>query len=189
MNLFTQILTWARSRTGLIVIAGIMLALNIGRLATNKYFEVLDGIESKQALLGQYRISTQNVDSLRNRIKQLEARRQQFNSHLFSGGSKEEISSAVQLEIQDILGKSGVNPESLRPITKGAKKGEEKIYGDVTIKIRLTGKLENFLKFLSELYSLNYLLTIENFTMKPFRKEELKIFLELKGYYRITGSS
>ena len=186
MNRLNQIIALIRTRNGLFVIVGILLVLNIGRFAYGKYLEVLDGIESKQALHGQYQISTKSIDSLRKRIKQLEERRQQFDAHLFSGTSKKEISSAMQLKLQELLGAAGLNPESLRPLSKGGDKGDDKTYGEVIVKIRLTGELDNFLNFLASLYRLNYLFKIENFTLKPFKNTKLKVFLELKGFYRLN---
>lgn len=185
MNRLSQIIALIRTRNGLFVVVGVLAALNIGRFAVSKYNEVYDGIESKQALHDQYEISTQSIDSLRNRIKQLEERRDQFDQHLFSGSSPEEISSAMQLKLQELLGTSGLSPESLRPLTKSSGKDEEKLYGEVIVKIRLTGDLESFMKFLSSLYKLNYFFKIENFTLKPFKNTELKVFLELKGFYRL----
>ena len=186
MNRLSQIIALIRTRNGLFVVVGILAVLNIGRFATSKYEEAFAGIESKQALHDQYKSSTQGIDSLRNRIKQLEDRRQQFDEHLFTGTSKKDISSAMQLKLQELLSGAGLNPESLRPLTTGGKKDEEKTYGEVVIKIRLTGELVDFVKFLASLYKVNYLFKIQNFTIKPFKKTQLKVFLELKGFYRLT---
>lgn len=186
MNRLAQIIAVLRTRNGLLVVVGILALLNVGRLAVGKYHEVFEGIESKQALLDQYRISTQNIEALRLRIKQLEDRRRQFNKYMFTGTSKDDIASAMQLKIQELLGAAGLSPESLRPVVKGREKGDDKIYGEVTVKIRLSGELEGFMKFLSSLYRLNYLFKIENFTLKPFKNRDLKVFLELKGYYLLA---
>ncbi len=121
-----------------------------------------------------------------SRIKQLEERRQQFDEHLFTGTSKKDISSAMQLKLQELLSGAGLNPESLRPLATGGKKGDEKPYGEVVVKIRLTGELDAFMRFLISLYNEKYLFKIENFTFKPFKKTQLKVFLELKGFYRLT---
>lgn len=183
-----QILTRLRSRTGLMIVAGILVALNIARLGTGKYHEIMKGIDTKQALLGQYQITTKNLDMLRGEMKQLEVRQRQFDGHLFAGESQNEITSAMQIKLQEILGASGLSPESLRP-TNRISKDKNLTYGEVSIKLRLTGKLADFLKFLSALYKMNYFFKIENFTLKPFKKDQLKIFLEIKGFYRLTGGS
>ena len=187
MNRISQIIGLAKSRTGLIVIVSVLLVLNLGRFVTGKYHEVIDSIESKQALLGQYRISTQNIETLRKRIKMLEQQKREFEGHLFIGESREEVTSSMQIKLQEILGLAGLSPESLRPLAKGGKDEDQKYYGEVIVKIRMTGNLDNFIKFLSELYRMNYLFKIENFTLKPFKKTQLKVFIELKGFYRLTG--
>ena len=190
MNQLSQIIAFLRTRTGLIIIVAVLAALNIGRLASDKYTEYVDSIESKRALLGQYKISTRDIDTLRQRVKKLEEIKSRFDAHLFTGTTKEDVTSAMQIKLQEILALSGVNPESLRPINKTRKKGEETAYyGEVTIKLRLTGNLENFVKFLSELYRMKYFFTIENFVIKPYKKKEIKVFLELKGFYRLKKPS
>ena len=186
MNRFSQIVAWARSRNGLIAIASVLVLLNVGRYATNTYLDVLAGIESKQALLGQHRISTRNIDKLRKRIAQLEQRKKEFDTHLFTGATRKEVTSAMQIKLQEILGSSGLSPESLRPLSK-SRKVSDMYYGEVIIKLRLSGSLDDFIRFLAGLYRSNYLFKIENFTIKPYKKKELKVFLELKGYYRLTG--
>ena len=186
MNQLSQIIAFLRTRTGLIIIVAVLAVLNIGRIAADKYGEYRDNIESKRALLGQYKISTRNIDELRRRVQKLEDIKNRFDAHLFVGASREDVTSAMQIKLQEIIAASGLNPESLRPLNKARKSDDEKYYGEVSIKIRLTGSLENFLKFLSELYRMNYLFTIENFTIKPFKKKDLKIFLELKGFYKVT---
>lgn len=182
-----QIINRLRSRTGLIIIAGVLAALNIGRLGVEKYHAILNGIDSKQALLGQYQMTTRNLDTLRKEIKQLEVRRRNFDAHLFTGESRNEITSAMQIKLQGILGAAGLNPESLRPTNMRRKGDEHKAYGEVVINISLTGKLDNLLKFFSELYKFNYFFKIENFSLRPFKNDELRVFLGLKGFYRLTS--
>lgn len=184
-SLPNKLLSMARSRNGLLVIVGLLLLLNVVRLINGKYAEILQGVESKQSLLGQYRMSTKDIDAVRARIQQLEAQKKQFESHLFVGATEKDVTSAMQIKLQDVLNQVGMTPESLSPATKGGK-DDGSSYGEVIIKIRLGGTLESFIKFLAALYKMEYLFKVDNFTVKPFKKEELKIFLELKGYYRLT---
>ena len=181
-----KLLSLARSRNGLLAIVGLLVLLNGARLLNGKYAEVVQSVESKQALLGQYRMSTKDIDVVRARIQQLEARKKQFESHLFHGDTEKDVTSAMQIKLQEVLAKVGMTPESLSPVTKGGKESSGNPYGEVVIKIRLGGTLENFIKFLAELYKMEYLFRVENFTVKPFKKEDIKIFLELKGYYRLN---
>lgn len=180
-----KLLSLARTRTGLLVIVGALLLLNGVRLLNGKYAEIQQSVESKQALLGQYRMSTKEIDAVRVRVQQLEARRAQFETHLFQGGSEKEVTSTMQIRLQDVLAQVGMNPESVSAVTKGGKDSGNP-YGEVVIKVRLGGTLEGFVKFLAQLYTMDVLFRVDNFTVKPFKKEELKIFLELKGFYRLT---
>lgn len=181
-----KLLSLARSRNGLLTIVGLLVLLNGVRLLNGKYAEIVQSVESKQALLGQYRMSTKDIDAVRTKVQQLETRKKQFESHLFHGETEKDVTSAMQIKLQEILAKVGMTPESLSPATKGGKDNSGNPYGEVLIKIRLGGTLENFIKFLAELYKMEYLFRVENFTVKPFKKEDVKIFLELKGYYRTT---
>jgi len=187
MPTLSKLLSLARTRNGLLVIVGLLLLMNAVRLINGKYADILQGVESKQALLGQYRMSTKDIDAVRAKIQQLEARKAQFEKHLFRGESEKDITSAMQIKLQDVLGRVGMNPESLSP-SPAAKGGKDDAnpYGEVIIKIRLGGTLESFMKFLAELYKMEYLFRVENVTVKPLKKEEVKIFLELKGYYRLN---
>ena len=180
-----KLVSLARTRNGLLVIVGLLVLLNAVRLINGKYDDILQGVESKQALLGQYRMSTKDIDSLRTKIQQLESRKSQFETHLFRGETEKDVTSAMQIKLQEVLGRVGLSPESLSPATKGGKE-DGTAYSEVVIKIRLGGTLENFMKFLAELYKMDSLFRVDNLTIKPLKKEEVKIFLELKGYYRLN---
>jgi hypothetical protein len=185
MHQLTRLLSLARTRNGLLVIVGALLLLNGSRLINGKYAEIQQAVASKQALLGQYRMSTKDIEALRIRSKQLEASKAQFESHLFSAATERDATSAMQIRLQDVMAKVGMNPESVSAVSKGGKDSGNP-YGAVSIKVRLGGNLESFVKLLAQLYKMDTLFRVENFTVKPFKKEELKIFLELKGYYRLT---
>jgi hypothetical protein len=183
----TKLLSLARTRNGLLVVVGLLVLLNGVRLINGKYADILQGVESKQSLLGQYRMSTKDIDSVRVKTQQLEVRKTQFETHLFRGETEKDVTSAMQIKLQEVLGRVGMNPESLSPVSKGGK-DDGKPYGEVIIKIRLGGTIEGFVKFLAELYKMDYLFRVENVTVKPLKKDEVKIFLELIGYYRLNDS-
>jgi len=187
MNRWPQILAILRSRNALIGLAVGLLLLNLGRFATNHYLDFLSGIESKKALLGQYQITTKNIEVLRKRIKSLEKQKTSFDSHLFVGANRQEITSAMQIKIQEMLAKAGLSPESIRP-TNRRRDEKNKQYGEVVIKVRLSGELESFIKFMAEVYRQKYLFKVDNFTLKPYKKKNLKVFLELKGFYKLASA-
>jgi hypothetical protein len=78
-----------------------------------------------------------------------------------------------------------LSPESLRPSYR-SNQDKNKVYGEVLVKIRLTGRLDNIVKFLALVYKSNYFLKIDNFTFKAFRNNQLKVFMAVKGFYRLT---
>ncbi len=185
MKQISQILSRLRSRNGLIAIAVLLAVLNIGRLAISKYDDIMTGIQTKRALLDQYQATTRNLDKLKNRLKELEDRQRQFDARLFTGNSAGEITSAMQIQLQGLLHQAGLSPESLRPSYR-SNQDRNKIYGEVLVKIRLTGRLDNIVKFLALVYKSNYFLKIDNFTFKAFRNDQLKVFLAVKGFYRVV---
>ncbi|MFW8600122.1 GspMb/PilO family protein [Desulfobacterota bacterium M19] len=187
MKQISQILRQLRSRNGLIAIAVLLAVLNIGRLAISKYDDIMTGIQTKRALLDQYQTTTLNLGKLKKRLKELENRQRQFDARLFTGNSAGEITSAMQIKLQDILHQAGLSPESLRPSYR-SNIDRNKIYGEVLVKIRLTGRLKNIVKFLALVYRSNYFLKIDNFTFKTFRNDQLKVFFAVKGFYRIARS-
>lgn len=183
----SRLLALARTRNGLLVIAGVLLALNAIRLVNGKYAEAIQRVESKQALLGQYRMSTRDLDGERARVQQLEARRTQFEKRLFPGTQEREVTSNMQIRLQEVMTKVGIIPEAISALPKpgGAKDKEAgNPYGEVLVKVRLGGNLDNFVKLLAALPKMDNLLVVDNVTIKPFKKDELKVFLEMRGYYR-----
>ncbi|HFQ81183.1 MAG TPA: hypothetical protein ENK33_07415 [Desulfobacterales bacterium] len=185
MKQISQILSQLRSRNGLIAIAVLLAVLNIGRLAISRYDDIMTGIQTKRALLDQYRTTTGNLDKLKKKLKELEGRQRQFDARLFTGNSAGEITSVMQIKLQDILHQAGLSPESLRPSYRSIQ-DKNKIYGEVLVKIRLTGRLDNIVKFLALVYKSNYFLKIDNFTFKAFRNDQLKVFIAIKGFYRLA---
>lgn len=176
-----------RSRNGLLVVAGILLLLNGVRLINGKYAEISQSVESKQALLEQYRMSSKDLVALRARIQQLDSRKGQFERYLFSGQEEKEVTSAMQIKLQEALGRAGLTPESLSPAPSRGSKEVANAYGEVQIKLRVGGTQEGLLKFLLELAKMESLFVVDNITVKPFKKEELKVFLELRGFYRLPA--
>ncbi len=185
VTLLPKLLSVVRTRNGLLVIVGLLLLLNVARLLSGKHTEMQQAVESKQALLVQYRKSTRDIEAARGRVQQLEAQKSKFEAKLFHGESVKDVTSAMQIKLQDILSKVGMSPESISPVRKGGK-DEDNSYGEVSIKIRLGGTLDNFIKFMAELYTMNSLFRLENVTIKPFKKEEIKVFLEVTGYYLLS---
>jgi Tfp pilus assembly protein PilO len=168
----------------LIGIAALLVGLNLIRFAAGSYEEKKEAIQARQVLLARYQTSLAQLPELRNRVTALERQKKTFERYLFSGSSEEEIASAMQIMIQDQLVKGGLEPESLRPLRSGDAKGKD--YGEISIKVRSAGTLNEFIGFLANLYRSPQLFRIESFTLKPFNQSELKIFIDFKGYYKLA---
>ena len=91
----------------------------------------------------------------------------------------------MQLKLQEHISTSGLVLETLRP-TFQRDKAKDKDIGEVQIKMRLSGSLDEFARFLASLYKSKHLFHIESFTLKPFRGAGLKIFIDMKGFYMAT---
>lgn len=186
---FAQIIGRYQSRTLLIAFAMLLLLLNLGRLGINSYLQFQEEIANKSALLEQYSLSARKLDKFKARTQELEQTKEQLEVYLFEGESPEKIASAMQIMVQDLVVRADLKPESLRPILpKGQAKDKDKApkLGEIVIKVRLTGELNQFINFINSLYQSKNFFKIDNLTLKPFQKKDLKIFLELKGYYSIT---
>ncbi|MEA3548132.1 MAG: type II secretion system protein GspM [Thermodesulfobacteriota bacterium] len=166
------------------VVLALLLILNIGRLSLGYYQNQKEEVENRIDLLNQYRKAVVMQPQLKKRVAQLEKRSEQIDRYLFSGSSVEEISSAMQILLQNKVADAGLEPESIRPMRKGAnvKPGE---IADLVIKMRLVGTLDEFVDFLANLYRSSELIKIETFSLKPY-KGGLKISLDVKGFYHLA---
>ncbi len=184
-----QITARLKTKPAILAILLSLALLNLGRYGVGKYQDYLADLESKQALLGQYRIMARGLEDLRQRVAGLAAKKEELDTVMFTGESVDEIASAMQLKAQELLAPTGLQPESLRPQPKNSDRNADKRYGEVTIKVRLSGKIEQFIAFLAEIYRLPQFFKIEDITMKPEKKDDIKIFFDLKGFYKITESA
>lgn len=169
----------------LIGLAAVLVALNLVRLAIGYYDERQESLQTQRALLVRYQKAVQELPELQNRVARLERQKKQFERYLFSGSSEEEIASAMQILLQEKLVKAGLEPESLRPLRSG-ETAKSKEYGEISLKIRSSGTLNEFMQFLATLYKAQHLFRIESFTLKPYNQTELKIFIDFKGYYKLA---
>lgn len=188
MNL-KQLLSRFQTKTLLIAVAVVLLVLNVGRYAVGYYNERQEEVMNKIALLEQYRVSTQELGQLKNRVASLERQKEVLDRYFFKGNSEEEVSSAMQIQLQEMVINANLEPEFLRPVRRGDSGKGGKEFDEISINVRMSGTLDNFAAFLKNLYRSKNLFKIESFTLKPFKNTELKIVLEIKGYYRLSTES
>lgn len=165
----------------------VLVVLNVLRFGYSFYVGQLEEVAQQVDLLEKYQDSTSRIEELRKRLTFLEQQKTQLESYLFAGESEEEIASAMQIMLQDLVVKAGLDPESLRAAGAGDS-GRDKEIGEISVKARLSGTLQGFEEFIANLYRSKKLFRIENFTLKPYKKTEIKIFIDLKGFYRINQS-
>ena len=188
MTRLAALLYQFRSRGGLIAIAVLLLALNVGRLTVDYLNTRQEMLANRLTLLQQQRRLAAGIEALRARVAALEARKKEVESFLFHGESIETVASAMQIALQGTVAKSGLTPESVRPIMRGRGKEakEERQYRELAVKLRLAGDLAGLLDFIAELYRSKRLFVIESLVVKPTRKE-LKVLMDLKGFYVLTN--
>jgi hypothetical protein len=187
MNNITRFLSRFERRYLLIAVAVVLLLFNLGRWATNSYQARQTELESNLARLEQYGLVTGKTVPLEEQLNSLTKQKTKVEKYFFTGATDDKIASAMQIRIQALIARTGMQSESIRPIRQKLEadrgEGEERaILGEVVIKARLAGSLIQFMDLISELYRGKEFFKIESFSLKPY-KSGLKIFIDLRGYY------
>ena len=187
MNL-KQLLSRFQTKTLLIAVAVVLLVLNAGRYAVGYFAAQQEEVENKIILLQKYRDSVVQLGQLKSRVANLERQQQALDKFFFRGNSEEEVASAMQIQLQDMVINANLEPEFLRPVRRGdTSKGKQ--FDEIAINLRMSGSLENYATFLKNIYRSKNLFKIESFTLKPYKGDQLKIVMEIKGYYKISTGS
>lgn len=188
MNNLTRFFTRYRRRTWLLGLVVLLLLGNLGRWLQANYAAEVAALESRQAILARYQLSTANAEELRSRLTRLQASRKKLEPSLFHGGNEEEIISAMQLNLQALVSTAGLESESIRPMQQRSGRGADdgkaaSGLGEVVIKARLQGTLSEYLELLALLAQSEKFFKIENFSLSPYKRVGLKITLDLRGYF------
>ncbi|MBU0482370.1 MAG: hypothetical protein KKG47_14855 [Proteobacteria bacterium] len=182
-----------RRRAILIVAAVLLLVLNLVRWVNTAYQTRVAEAESTAERVEQYRFNARQIDQLKEELEKNLKVKAQVEKAFFTGVSDEEIASAMQIRIQNLVMKAGLESESIRPTRQAVDRNREGDAGavpleEVIIKARLAGTQQQFIDFLSDIYSSQQFFKIESFTLKPYKKAGLKIFIEFKSYYFLKNS-
>jgi len=173
----------------LIGLAALLLLLNLGRWGWGYFSARQEELQGRMDLLAQYQEAVLDLPEVERRAALQRRQLQQLEALLVSGDSEEKVASTMQIFLQSQISKAGLEPEFIQPVRsplRGGQDSDRQGHGDVAIKIRMSGSLNDFAKFLQMVYTSNQLFLIENFTIKPFGQGELKIFMEVRGYYKIS---
>jgi len=167
-------------------LAAVLLVANLGRMGMGYFDSRQEELEERMAMLAQYREAVQRLPEIEERATLLARQQQQLESFLFHGENEEKIASAMQIMLQSEVNNAGLEPEFIQPVRKG-EGGNRKEHGEIVIKMRMSGALNDLGKFLHSRYAGKQFLRIESITIKPFRPGELKISLDVRGYYKIAS--
>ncbi|MEN8134915.1 MAG: type II secretion system protein GspM [Thermodesulfobacteriota bacterium] len=195
MKAITHFLARFQRRTLLMAVAVLLIIVNLGVWVNDAYDTRQEEVESKTAQLAQYQLVSGKGEVFAERLDHLLALKEKVGQYFFTGEDDNKLSSAMQLRVQALVAKAGLQAESIRPTMHKADSKQDKdgaggaVLGEVLIKVRLAGTIHEFMDFLAELYRGKEFFEIESISLKPYRKTGLKIFIELKGYYIISGQS
>lgn len=165
-------------------VAAVLLLLNLGRLGLGYLDSRRAELADRMDMLAQYREAVQRLPEIEDRVALLTRQQQQLESFLFQGENEEKIASAMQITLQSEISSAGLEPEFIQPV-RAAEGGDRKEHGEIVIKIRMSGALNDLGRFLQSRYASPQFFRIEGLTIKPFRPGELKISLDVRGYYKV----
>lgn len=186
MNQLMEFIQRFDRRHLLIGVAAVLLLANLGRVGLDYLDSRQAELTDRMAMLAQYREAVQELPEIENRVVLLTRRRQQLESFLFQGENEEKITSAMQIMLQAEVSNAGLEPEFIQPV-RTAEGGDRKKDGEIVIKIRMSGALNDLARFLQARYASNKFFRIDSLSIKQFRPGELKISLDARGYYKLAG--
>ena len=167
-------------------VAAVLLVANLGSWVLGYLDSRQAELADRMAMLAQYREAVQRLPELEDRVALLARRQQQLESFLFQGENEEKVASAMQIMLQSEVSNAGLEPEFIQPVRAGeGGGGDRKEHGEIAIKIRMSGALNDLGRFLHSRYASKQFFRIESLTIKPFKPGELKISLDVRGYYKI----
>lgn len=189
MNSMSRVLHRIGSRGLLLSLVALLLLIKVGLTLQDAYQAELVELESRRASLARYQKLTGKVPELRSQLQRLTAEREKLRQILFTGSSEENIISAMQLDLQALVTTAGLEPETIRPVKQKnvREDGGEFGLGEVAIKASLTGTLAEYLTFLAALYGSEKFYKIEAVSLSPYKYSELKIAIDLRGYFVTTA--
>lgn len=168
-------------------VAAVLLVANLGSWGLSYLDSRQEVLAERMDMLAQYREASQRMPEIEERVALLSRRQQQLESFLFQGENEEKIASAMQIMLQSEVTNAGLEPEFIQPVRAGeGGGGDRKNHGEIAIKIRMSGALNDFGKFLHSRYASRQFFRIESLSIKPYRPGELKISLDVRGYYKVA---
>ncbi len=189
MDSMPRVLHRIGSRGLLLGLVGLLLLVKLGFKLQESYTAAQGDLENRQASLARYLKLAGKAPELKSQLQRLTAEREKLVKILFTGSSEENIISAMQLDLQALVTTAGLETETIRPTKQknAPGSGGGTGLGEVAIKASLSGTLVGYQALMAELYRSARFYKIEAVTLSPYKKSELKIVLDLRGYFVITA--
>jgi Tfp pilus assembly protein PilO len=165
----------------ILLIAAVMSSIAIVALTISAYSGMENRLEELEQQLFADQKNIRKLQGLRFEIRQQKQQISQIEQALFRGRDQDSVISTMQIKVQSILEKTGLEPESLRPVT--SRKTSTNSLQSVVLKLRLNGNMNQFTAFLAAIYKHKTFFKIEGLTIKPFKQDQLKIYMDLRAYY------
>lgn len=166
----------------LLLIAAVMSSVAIVAFTISTYSGMENRLEELEQQLFVDQKNIRKLQGLRLEIRQQKQQISQIEQALFKGRDQDAVISTMQIKVQSILEKAGLEPESLRPVT--SRKTSTNSLQSVVLKLRLNGNMNQFTAFLAAIYKQKTFFQIEGLTIKPFKQDQLKIYMDLRAYYQ-----
>jgi len=189
MNSISRIMNRSGGRGLLLGVVGLLVLVKLGFWLQEAYQASQAELESRKAALLRTQKLTAKIPELRGQLQHLEGEKERLGKYLFAGANEENIISAMQLDLQALVATAGLEVETIRPLKQrnAQESGGESVLGEVAIKASLNGTLAGYQTLLAELYRSPKIYKIESVTLSPFKKAELKILIDLRGYFMLAA--
>jgi hypothetical protein len=170
-----------------LIISGAVLMSLVACLVfgLSRYNDMQVELEDREQALFVNQKNVRKLSSIRQQIKQQKQQVIQFERALLKGQGQDKIISTMQIQVQAMLTSADLEPESLRPVTTRETSGA--VIQSAILKLRISGTFEQFNLFLATIYKADTFYQVEGLTIKPFKQDQLKIYMDLRGYYQISA--
>ncbi|MFZ5774066.1 MAG: type II secretion system protein GspM [Thermodesulfobacteriota bacterium] len=164
--------------------AALLLLLNLGQWGLDFLVARQAELADRSTMLDHYREAVARRPEVEARVAQLRQQRDRLESYLFHGESEEQVVSAMQIMLQTEISEAGMEPEFIQPVRSGPP-ADQRGRGEIVINIRMAGTLNGLGRFLHARYKSPSFFRVSNLTLKPYKTGELKVSMEVRGYYRL----
>lgn len=170
----------------LLILAGLLSLIALVAFLVSTYSTMETRLEELDQQLFVDQKNIRKLPGLRLQIKYQKQQIGRIEQALFKGADQDEVLSTMQIKVQAMLKRAGLEPESLRPVT--SRKTSANSLQSVVLKLRLNGTMHQFTTFLAAVYKNKTFFQIEGLTIKPFQQDGLKIYMDLRAYYQPSSN-